>query len=62
MAQTIHIKGNNPISESERAKALQYMQDNLTDDELSKLYQLSKSEKSRKALQYNWGTITALFM
>ncbi|WP_271765940.1 hypothetical protein [Aquimarina algiphila] len=62
MAQTIHIKGSNPISENERAKALQYMQDNLNDDELSKLYQLSKSKKSRKALQNNWGTITTLFM
>lgn len=62
MAQNIHIKGANPISEKERVKALQFMQDHLTDDELHKLFLLSKSKKSRKALQDNWSTITSIFM
>ncbi|GAA4274964.1 hypothetical protein U6A24_12630 [Aquimarina gracilis] len=62
MAKTITIQGSNPIAENERANALQYMQDHLTDDELNKLYQLSKSDKSRKALQTNWTTIKIAFM
>ncbi|WP_281990511.1 hypothetical protein [Aquimarina aggregata] len=62
MGQTIQIKAADFISENERAKALQFMQDTLTDDELNKLYQLSKSAKSRKALQENWSTIKSIFM
>ncbi len=62
MAKTIQIKSNNRISEIERATALQYMQDHLTDDELNKLYQLAQSEKSRIALQNNWEVIQNVFM
>ena len=59
---TITVKGNNPLSTKQRTEALQFMQDRLTDDELSKLHQLAKSEKSRTALKSNWGMIKNLFM
>jgi len=62
MAQTITITATNPITENERRKALQYMQDTLTDTELDKLYLLAQSKKARQALQHNWSTITQIIM
>lgn len=62
MAKTITIKGNNPLSEEQRAETLQYMANHLTDDELNKLYQLAKSNKSRQALKNNWHIIKSAFI
>ena len=62
MATTITIKGSNLISEKQRAGALQFMADNLSDDELNKLHQLAKSSKSRNALATNWDFIQAAFI
>ncbi|MFD2827177.1 hypothetical protein ACFSYG_11905 [Leeuwenhoekiella polynyae] len=50
MAKTVTVKASNPISEDQRAKKLQYLQDNLTDEELDKLHQLAEKPKARKAL------------
>lgn len=50
MAQTVSVEADNPITEGERKIQLQYIQDNLNDQELEKLYQLAKMPKARKAL------------
>lgn len=57
---TITVKGGNPLSRDQRVKALQFMADHLTDDELNKLHQLAKSDNSRKALTTKWDFIKTL--
>jgi hypothetical protein len=58
----VTVNGSNPISIQERQKQLQFMADNLTDDELDKLYILSKSPKARKKLQTSWGLIRKMVL
>lgn len=50
MPKIVNITANNAISEAERAKKLQYLQDNLSDEELDKLHQLAMIPKARKAI------------
>ncbi|WP_299431561.1 hypothetical protein [uncultured Aquimarina sp.] len=59
---TVTVKGATPISENQRSKALQYMSDNLNDDELGKLFLLAKSPEARKALVQQWSMITSFLM
>jgi len=50
MAKTVTIKASNPISEDQRAQKLQYLQDNLSDEQLDKLHQLATNPKARQAI------------
>ncbi|MFV8280558.1 hypothetical protein ACNKXS_03385 [Christiangramia marina] len=54
MAATILITGNNPEEETKKTKALQYMANNLSMDQIEKLEKMARSPKARKMLDTNW--------
>ncbi|MBW1296436.1 hypothetical protein [Aquimarina litoralis] len=58
----VKVTGNSPISVNQRTKQLQYLQDNLTDNELNKLHELSKSSVARNALVNKWQMIQSFLM
>ncbi len=57
MPKTVTVKASNPISEDQRAQKLQYLQDNLSDEQLDKLHQLATSPKARQAIVTKFNTI-----
>ncbi len=54
MAATILITGNSPEEETKKTKALQYMANNLSMDQIEKLEKMARSPKARKMLDTNW--------
>jgi len=52
MAQgpNVTVKAVNTIVATQRSRALQYISDNLSDNELNRLLELAKSEKARDML------------
>lgn len=57
----IEIKADNPISEDMRAQTLKYLQDNLSDQELSRLGEIAKSKKARNYLNNKYNQVRFLF-
>ena len=60
MPKTITVTADNEISEAERAKKLQYLQNELTDEQLDKLYQLAQKPSARKKLVEKFNIIKTL--
>jgi len=46
----VTVKAVNAIVATQRSRALQYISDNLTDNELNRLHELAKSAKARDML------------
>lgn len=58
---TIKVKADNLISEDSRARTLQYLQDNLSDLELERLGQISKSTKAKNYLNKEYHMVKFFF-
>lgn len=54
MAATIVIMGKNPEEEKKKTKALQYIGNNLTLDQIEKLEKMARSSKARDMLTNKW--------
>jgi hypothetical protein len=54
MAATILITGKTPNEEAKKTKALQYMADNLTLQEIERLEVMARSPKARNMLNNKW--------
>lgn len=59
--RTVNVKSNNEISEDLRAKTLQYLQDNMSDQELQRLGQIAESKKALKYLNDKYGQVKFFF-
>lgn len=54
MAATIIVTASNKTEETKKAKALQYMANNLSIQEIEKLEEMARSAKAREMLNSNW--------
>lgn len=60
MAATVKVTGSNPVELSKKQKALQFMNDNLSVQEISRLEEMSKSDKARAMLNENWSMLKTM--
>lgn len=54
MAATIVVSANTKEEEVKKTKALQFMANNLSIDQIEKLEKMARSPKARKMLDTNW--------
>lgn len=54
MAATIIVTASNKTEETKKAKALQYMANNLSIQEIERLEEMARSSKAREMLNSNW--------
>jgi len=55
MAATLIVTANTPEEEAKKVKAFQFMNNNLSLQQIERLEQMAKSPKARKMLDTNWG-------
>lgn len=55
MATTLVVTASTPEEETKKVKAFQYMNNNLSLQQIERLEQMAKSPKARKMLDTNWG-------
>lgn len=60
MAATILATGNNPEEINKKVKALQYMANNLSIQEIQRLEEMARSAKARAMLNENWGMLKTM--
>ena len=60
MAATVKVTGSNPVELSEKQKALQFMNDQLTVQEISRLEEMARSAKARAMLNENWSMLKTM--
>lgn len=60
MAATVKVTGSNPVELSKKQKALQFMNDQLSVQEISRLEEMARSEKARAMLNDNWGMLKTM--
>lgn len=54
MAATVIITAKSKTEEQKKSKALQYMANNLTIQEIERLEEMARSSKAREMLNTNW--------
>lgn len=57
MAATIIVTAKNAVEENKKAKALQYMNNNLSVQQIERLEEMARSEKARDLLDNNWALL-----
>ena len=60
MAATILVTASNKAEEQKKTKALQFMANNLTVQEIERLEQMARSAKARAMLNENWGLLQSM--
>ena len=60
MAATILVTASNKAEEQKKAKAFQYMDNNLTVQEIERLEQMARSAKARAMLNENWSLLQSM--
>ena len=54
MAATVIVTGSNKTEENKKSKALQFMANNLSLQEIERLEKMARSAKARDMLNNNW--------
>ncbi len=57
MASTVIVTGSNKIEENKKSKALQFMANNLSLQEIERLEKMARSAKARDLLNNNWALL-----
>ena len=60
MAATVIVTKSNKAEEAKISKALQFMANNLTVQEISRLEEMARSEKARAMLNENWSLLKTM--
>ncbi len=57
MAATVIVTGSNKTEENKKSKALQFMANNLSLQEIERLEKMARSAKARDMLNNNWALL-----